>query len=403
GNWRGSDEVAFYKDEEGYNNAESISDSLARVIREYDEKSASIQAQQKDATSKEPASLYGFWTNTDDAGIKADAAGIKADDTGIKADDTGINALRRLLEDDFSFRLLEAEDDGLKRIEEIIERTSLPIEGNQPAQEAFDYLIQRVKYIRQIQKRTPYELTHPIKVLLIGDGWVRRAEEMNPSIRWINSLADPARKERLKRALQLQRRGYMPDQVYTIDCTWGQIPDYTSHVEDIPTGILPHKYFDIIYFEGMCFGLSKEAATLTSRALKVVLPSLKENGLILYPHIAEPYTNVNLVIGAKSGKITQEKLDAIPDCVKESVRRERVFDAPLFTKIAMRNVEKVIIPRKLITANQESGQKRKLMTADQDSGNKHKLFITEPRIKSTLVTEEQNSEQKESGSLVSKR
>ncbi|MCD6046002.1 MAG: hypothetical protein K0R48_1165 [Gammaproteobacteria bacterium] len=146
----------------------------------------------------------------------------------------------------------------------------------------------------------------------------------------------------------------MPNQVYTIDSTSGQLPDYTGTVEGISEGVLPDSHFDIIYFEGMNFGRDEKASARASLAFKAVLPSLKETGLILYHQQEEPFTN--LVMKAKSGEITQEKLDLIPDCVRKSVRRQ--FDDMPLMKIIAPGANQITLLPKLRITSQDSGQEK---------------------------------------------
>jgi hypothetical protein len=279
---------------------DAISDSLAKVIREYDQAMKSFSSQQS------------FWRK------------------------------KKHDEEAYSGGFLEVEERLLEAIRKIVEtRKSKPVssDSNPFSQKAFAYLEDRLKYHDQKQRRMPDELTADYKILLVGDGWAYRSDPDNPLVKEINQELKSINAqvkisgEMRQQHLNLQNRGFTPDQVYTVDRLFTGLPDLCGKMEEFKPNDLPQNYFDFIYFEG--FGFANEEGT--NNAVKVALEWLKNEGLILYI-TAEP--EFSKILLAKSGVITQEKLDKIPTCIKTSINRNLTGFSP-FEEVIPDHTQKI--------------------------------------------------------------
>lgn len=289
---------------------ESISDSLCKVVEAYDKEIHSS------------FSPHHLWRR--------------------HFDNQGMSELKSLIKRQLG-GLLEGDWTLLNEIKKIVEARKLraPTGGDALTKQVFDYLEERIKYIEQRQRRSPDDLTADYKILLIGDGWVRRSHPNNPVLKRIALVeSDPKFQDLVKghkSALRLENRGFLPEQTFTVDHNPAQLPDITSRAENLGND-LPKNCFNCIYLEGMAYDSEEE----TQQAINVLKPFLQHDGLIIY-HTPKP--NSVLKISSKSGEaITQEQLDNIPKCVKESVNRTLIHEGyPLLEDVTPNGTNEIIL------------------------------------------------------------
>jgi hypothetical protein len=271
------------------NNTEVISDSLAKVLREYNEHYQKLS----------------FWNK------KPDTEELQR-----------INRLRILLQHSAS-GFLESQQKLLEEIRKISQDRASNLNhkpGHPIVDKVFIYLDERIKYHDIKQRRMPDALTNTYKILLVGDGWVQWSDKDNPLIKDINNELKSTNPHKVKSAemtlahFNLENRGFLPNQVYTIDRLSTSLPDLCSSIEELKPEILPNDFFDFAYFEGFGFTNEEEA----KHAINTALATLKKDGVLLY-HTNKPSNDLILI--AKTGAITQEKLEQIPVCVKQSANR----------------------------------------------------------------------------------
>ena len=245
-----------------------------------------------------------------------------------------------------------------------------PLTHDEPAAMVFKFLENRLDYLHVRQKRSPLDLTADYKILLVGDGWVKRAHPKNPVIQAIMRPGKGPEAERwadaVRSSLNLETRDFVRSQVYTVDINRAQCADLFSNILEIQPGELPAQYFDFVYLEGFGFigdddldsfmedelagikDINEEAVAQAlqhlsqdawRRALEKAFFTLKEDGLILYHHPKNP----RLYLQAKSSNITQEKLDKIPACLKTNIQKD--WDLAPFENVETPNTNKIKIIR----------------------------------------------------------
>lgn len=287
---------------------EAISDSIPNVIEAYD----------KFTTMRTPQLFSHRTVNGDIEKIR----GLIGSGGILEYDENPLNELRIILQN------RQPTDDAL-------------------INEVFNYLNARLVYHDTRQKRSASTLTADYKVLIVGNSWVKREHKDNPvsenknngvtdHINELNSLMCQETNQTIKEfyagQIQALRSSFnltyacSRDQFYTIDCNPTMLPDICACIEDIEAGELPEQYFDFITFEAFGFISLSEF----TRAITIALNLLKPDGLLLY----YPYTPLddssnlmNLI--AKSGYITQAKLDAIPNYIRSWLSLERRDISPL--------------------------------------------------------------------------
>lgn len=277
-----------------FNENEAISDSLIKSLRFYDQQ------------LNQESSLRSQWRR--------------------RFDNEGIGELRKLMSNSSLWGFLEVEFCLLDKIEGIVSTREIrtPSGGDELTKTVFNYLKDRLKYIKTKMKRTPQALTSDKKVLLVGNGWVHRQDPGNPIVRQASLVyADikedyPHVDREYQDNLNLKTRGYNEKQVYTVDINPAQIPDYTGDISEFEMNEWSSDYFDVVYFEGVSLPDPKR----WEKARNNVFQLLKDEGLLLW-HNEKGFITVT----AKTGIITQAKLDNIPACVKQSVGRQYYIES----------------------------------------------------------------------------